>query len=57
MVQTKCLYKQTERNIKRKRGTEVVYIVSEPEDKIYRSCFQKRQRLVDGSHDSIPFGI
>jgi hypothetical protein len=47
---------RTEKKIKRKRGIEGVYIVSEPEDKIYRTCFQKRQRLADGSHDSIPFG-
>jgi hypothetical protein len=47
---------RTERKIKRKRGSEGVYIVSEREDKIYRTCFLKRWRLADGSHDSIPFG-
>jgi hypothetical protein len=47
---------RAERKIKRKRGSEGVYIVSEPEDKIYRTCFLKRRRLADGSHDSIPFG-
>jgi hypothetical protein len=45
---------RTEKN-KRKRGTEGIYIVSEPEDKIYRVCFGKRQRLTDGSHYSLPF--
>jgi hypothetical protein len=47
---------RTEKKIKRKRGTEGIYIVSEPEDKIHRVCFEKRQRLTDGSHDSLPFG-
>jgi hypothetical protein len=47
---------RTEKKIKRKRGIDGIYIVSEPEDKIYRVCFEKRHRLTDGSHDSLPFG-
>jgi hypothetical protein len=47
----------TEKKIKRKRGGNggSVHIVTEPEDKMYRVCFTKRQRLAENS--SAPSGI
>jgi hypothetical protein len=44
----------TDKKIKRKKRGVGVAIVTEPEDKIYRVCFQKRRRLNDNT--SVPFG-
>jgi len=45
----------TEKNIKRKRkGEGTVAIVTEPEDKTYRTSFFKRRRLADNLQ--FPFG-
>jgi hypothetical protein len=43
----------TDKKIKRKKCGEGVLIVTEPEDKIYRVCFQNRRRLNDNT--SVPF--
>jgi hypothetical protein len=45
---------QTDKKIKRKNRGAGVAIVTEPEDKICRVCFQKRRRLNDNT--SVPFG-
>jgi hypothetical protein len=44
----------TGKKFKRKKRGAVVAIVTEPEDKIYRVCFQTRRRLNDNI--SVPFG-
>jgi hypothetical protein len=44
----------TDKKIKRKKRGAGVAIVTEPEDKIYRICFQKRWRLNDNT--SVSFG-
>jgi hypothetical protein len=44
----------TDKKIKRKKKGAGVSIVTEPEDKVYRVCFQKRRRLQDNT--SVPFG-
>jgi hypothetical protein len=43
----------TDKKIKRKKRGAGVAIVTEPEDKSYRVCFQKRRRLNDNT--SVPF--
>jgi hypothetical protein len=44
----------TDKKIKRKKRGAGVSVVTEPEDKIYRISFLKRQRLSDNT--SVPFG-
>jgi hypothetical protein len=44
----------TDKKIKRKKTGAGVSIIREPEDKMYRICFQKRRRLNDNT--SMPFG-
>jgi hypothetical protein len=44
----------TDKKIKRKKRGAGVAIVTEPEDKIYRVCFQKRRRINDNISE--PFG-
>jgi hypothetical protein len=40
----------TDKKIKRKKRGAGVSIFTEPEDKIYRVCFQKRRRLNDNTY-------
>jgi hypothetical protein len=44
----------TDKKIKRKKRGAGVAIITEPEEKIYRVCFQKKRRLNDNT--SVPFG-
>jgi hypothetical protein len=44
----------TDKKIKRKKRGKVVANVTEPEEKVYSVCFQKRRRLNDNT--SVPFG-
>jgi hypothetical protein len=46
---------RTEKQIKRKRDSEGVHVITEPADKIYRVSFLKRRRLHNNS--SVPFGF
>jgi hypothetical protein len=44
----------TNKKIRRKKRGAGISILREPEDKMYRICFQKKRRLNDNT--SVPFG-